>query len=220
MPINRPFEKLLEIPSVIPVFPLPGVLLLPRGELPLNIFEPRYVSMIDDAMKSDRLIGILQPAISQPPMGVQPALEDVGCLGKISQLAETGDGRYILNLTGIIRFRVADELSAVTPYRKCRIDSSEFEGDLAPGDEEAVDRQGLIQAFKRFAKLKELQVDWSGVQAAPTEALVNSLAMMSPFGAADKQALLEATDLRVRVATLIAIADMAGSDDAGSSTLH
>ena len=217
MPLNRVYAGIAELPTTAPVFPLPGVLLLPRGELPLNIFEPRYLTMIDDALRSDRLIGMIQPALAEPQRGPRPKLEEIGCLGRITQIAETGDGRYVLNLTGVARFRVVEELVTVSPYRRCQIDVTPFAHDLAPdAGANAVDRGLVIQAFHEFARVRELQVDWTGVEAAPTEALVNMLSMMSPFDPADKQALLAAIDLEARARALIAIADPSSTP----KTLH
>jgi Lon protease-like protein len=220
MPLNRPYAGIADLPTVVPVFPLEGVLLLPRGELPLNVFEPRYIAMIDDAIKSNRLIGMIQPA-NTVGLARKSDLESVGCLGRITQLAETGDGRYILSLTGVGRFRVIEELAATTLYRQCNIDTSDFQGDLAPAGVEGVDRAKLVQAFRAFAKARDLKIDWAGVQSTPIEVLVNTLSMMSPFGPADKQLLLEAPDLGARALALIAIADQGVSPaDAKPTTLH
>ena len=221
MSINRPYENIGEIADVIPVFPLPGVLLLPRGQLPLNIFEPRYVAMIDDALKSHRLVGMIQPATMAT--GPVPALQPVGCTGRLTQIAETGDGRYLLTLSGIARFRVVRELSSTTLYRQCQVDYSEFEADLgeAQGGTD-VDRAGVIEALKKFAKARNLQVDWKEIDRAHNEMLVNALSMISPFGSAEKQALLEARDLKARAEVLVAITEMelARAGGAGSSTLQ
>ena len=217
MPINRAYAGIAELPTTVPVFPLPGVLLLPRGELPLNIFEPRYLAMIDDALRSDRLIGMIQPAIAAPQRGPRPKLEEFGCLGRITQFAETGDGRYVLGLTGVARFRIIEELVTVSPYRRCQIDVAPFAHDLAPDvGASAIDRASVIQAFREFARARELQVDWQGVEAAPTEDLVNMLSMMSPFDPAEKQTLIEAIDLQARARALISIADPASAP----KTLH
>lgn len=220
MPLNRPYASVGDLPVVAPVFPLPGVMLLPRGELPLNIFEPRYLAMIDDAVKGDRLIGMIQPATDGNRLAARPELESVGALGRITQLAETGDGRYILNLTGVIRFRVAEELATTTLYRQCRLDVGSFAADLEPADEDSVDRPELILAFHRFARAKSLQVDWSAVEQAPTEALVTSLSMMSPFGPGERQALLEAKTLADRAKLLIAFADPDSDAETKPATLH
>lgn len=209
MSINKPYQSADELPDVIPVFPLPGVMLLPRAQLPLNIFEPRYMAMIDDALKSHRLIGMIQSALDANPNARNPAPEKVGCLGRITQISETGDGRYMLNLTGVARFRIAEELTVMTPYRQVRADYAPFTSDFTPrAGEEAVDREAVLDALRRFADNRQLKIDWDSIKAAPTEALVNGLSMMSPFGAAEKQALLEAPDLKQRAEVLIAATEI------------
>lgn len=221
MPLNRLYASLSELPRVAPVFPLSGVLLLPRGELPLNIFEPRYVAMIDDAMKGDRMIGMIQPLLASGDHGQRPDLEQVGCLGRITQLAETGDGRYILNLTGVIRFRTIEEMPSIRPYRQCRIDLDEFQDDLSMASGGmAVDRTYLIKTLRAFAEAKKLNVEWSAIDSATTEQIVNTFAMMGPFSSADKQALLEAFDFSSRADRLLAAAGIAGTGaKPGSSRL-
>ena len=146
MPINASYRGPGELPEVIPVFPLPGALLLPRGQMPLNIFEPRYLAMVDDAMRSGhRLIGMIQPDLSQTARRDRPTLFHVGCVGRITQLAESGDGRYLLELTGVTRFRVAEELSVTTPYRQCRVDYSSFIDDFTArkGETRSIARRWL-----------------------------------------------------------------------------
>ncbi len=222
MPLNAPYVQLAEVPTSVPVFPLAGALLLPRGELPLNIFEPRYLAMIDDALKSDRVIGVIQPALTAANDEPAPALLSVGCLGRISQWAETGDGRYILNLTGVARFKVEREIESGALYRRCLVTSRPFATDLQPGHgEEDVDRMALISAFRAFARARNLEVNWTAVEETATEALVTMLSMMGPFGAQDKQTLLEAPDLRVRAQMLIGIATSGGErEKPRAPTLH
>jgi len=208
MAINKPYESIDALPSVIPVFPLQGVLLLPRGQLPLNIFEPRYLAMIDDSMKSHRLIGMVQPSAGWSEAAERPELERIGGVGRITQVAETGDGRYMINLTGIARFRIDEELSVVTPYRQCRVDYAEFARDLVAGAaEEAVDRPAVLRALQAFADANGLKIDWQGIEQAGNEALVNALSMMCPFGPREKQALLEAADPKSRAEVLIAVTE-------------
>lgn len=210
MPINAEYRGPGELPEVIPVFPLPGALLLPRGQMPLNIFEPRYLAMVDDAFRDGhRLIGMIQPDVTHSPSETNPVLFRVGCVGRITQLAETGDGRYILELTGVSRFRVVEELTVLTPYRQCKVDFFAFTDDFtARKGEEAVDRQALLDVLTDFLKANNLKVDWEGIESAPNEALVNALAMMSPYGPAEKQAMLEAPDLKTRAEILIAVTEM------------
>ncbi|MGH6768482.1 MAG: LON peptidase substrate-binding domain-containing protein [Xanthobacteraceae bacterium] len=199
-----------ELPDVIPVFPLPGALLLPRGQMPLNIFEPRYLAMIDDAFRSGlRLIGMIQPDPAHPGTDEKPNLYRIGCVGRITQLAETGDGRYLIQLTGVARFRIVEECTVATPYRQCSVDYEPFVDDFsARKGENDVDRESLLQALKDFLQANNLKADWDGIENAPNEALVNALAMMSPYGAAEKQALLEAPDLRTRAELLVAVTEI------------
>ena len=206
------------LPASIPVFPLAGALLLPRGELPLNVFEPRYLAMIDDAMKAARIIGMIQPDESKGAVGDHPTLHRIGCVGRITQLNETGDGRYLITLTGIARFEIVAELSVTTPYRQCRVDYS-FDQDFVPrAGEEDVDRTALLSTLKAFLEANKLEADWGDIRAAPTEALVNGLSMMSPYGPREKQALLEAPDLKTRAETLIAVTEITLAQREGSET--
>jgi Lon protease-like protein len=192
------------------VFPLPGALLLPRGQMPLNIFEPRYLEMVDDALRDGhRMIGIIQPDAAHSQSEEHPRLFRIGCVGRITQFGETGDGRYILELTGIARFQVVEELTVLTPYRQCKVDFFPFVDDfVARKGEEDVDRDAVLDTLTKFLKANSLKVDWDGIRAAPNEALVNALAMMSPYGPAEKQALLEAPDLKTRAEILIAVTQM------------
>ncbi len=206
---HRPIITPSDVPEVVPVFPLSGALLLPRAELPLNIFEPRYLAMIDDALAGDRLIGMVQPDESQPDDDRGPALFKVGCLGRLSQFGESGDGRYLITLTGVCRFKVLEELAADTPYRQFRIDATAFAQDFdANAGEDAVDRTALLKALAAFLEANKLEADWDGIEQAGTETLVNALSVMSPYGALEKQALLEATDLKSRAEMLVAITQM------------
>jgi Lon protease-like protein len=214
--MNVHYRDPQELPDIIPVFPLAGALLLPRAQMPLNIFEPRYLAMTDDAMTGARLIGMVQPDDKKAASPAGPALYATGCAGRITQFAESGDGRYLITLTGISRFRVRQELSVTTPYRQCRVDFAAFKDDLVPRfGEDAVDREQLLQTLRDYLKANDLQADWQDINQAPTEALVNGLAMMSPYGAREKQALLEAPDLKSRAEVLIALTEMAlaKSDD-------
>jgi uncharacterized protein len=210
MTMNAVYRGPGDVADVIPVFPLPGALLLPRGQMPLNIFEPRYLAMVDDALRSgQRLIGMIQPDTAHPGAPDKPQLFNIGCVGRITQFAETGDGRYLIQLTGISRFRVAQELSVTTPYRQCRVSYVPFADDfVARKGEEAVDRAALLEALSAFLKANKLKADWEGIENAPNEALVNALAMMSPYGPAEKQALLEAPDLKTRAEILVAVTEI------------
>ena len=209
MTMNVVYKGPQDCPGEIPVFPLPGALLLPRGQMPLNIFEPRYLAMVDEALRTDRVIGMIQPDAEQAEHAMTPRLYPVGCAGRITQFAETGDGRYLISLTGIGRFRVTEEVAAPNLYRRCRVDFGPFEADFhARAGEEAVDRAGVLKALKDFVDANDLKVDWKGIEEAPNEALVNALCMMSPFGPREKQAMLEAPDLKTRAEVLIAVTEI------------
>jgi hypothetical protein len=175
--------------------------------MPLNIFEPRYVAMIDDALRSGlRLIGMIQPDTAHPGSESRPNLYKIGCVGRITQISETGDGRYLLSLTGIARFRIEEELNVDSPYRQCRVSYAPFVDDFtARKGEDEVDRKSLLRALADFLKANDLKADWEGIENAPNEALVNALAMMSPYGSAEKQALLQAPDLKTRAEILVAM---------------
>ena len=210
MPMNVTYHGPGDLADVVPVFPLAGALLLPRGQMPLNIFEPRYLAMVDDALRSGRrLIGMIQPDPAHPGPENRPTLFRIGCVGRMTQFAESGDGRYLIQLTGIARFRIDHELEVSTPYRQCRVSYMDFVGDFtARKGEEEVDRGSLLRALSDFLKANDLKADWQGIENAPNEALVNALAMMSPYGTAEKQAMLEAPDLKTRAEILIAVTEI------------
>ncbi|WP_137129315.1 LON peptidase substrate-binding domain-containing protein [Rhizobium sp. FY34] len=203
---NARYVKREDLPETVPVFPLAGALLLPGGQLPLNVFEPRYLAMFDAALAGNRLIGVLQPALGEPE-GFKPALSPVGCIGRITSFAETGDGRYITSISGICRFRVMEEVGEGHPFRTVRL--MPFMSDLSADDDEGqVNRQELLRVFRAYLDANKLEADWASVELAGNRTLVNSLSMMSPFGPAEKQALLEAPDLKTRADTLIAITEI------------
>ncbi len=205
-----------DMPAIIPVFPLAGALLLPRGQMPLNVFEPRYLAMVDDALRGHRLIGMVQPEGGE--VRGRPPLYPLGCAGRVTSFAETGDGRYLVTLTGVARYTIVEEMSVITPYRQCRVDFSAFVRDFAEdASSENVDRAGLLRTLRNFADAHDLSVDWKGIDDAPNDALVNALSMMSPFGPKEKQALLEAADLKSRADVLIAIAEVELARSAGNA---
>jgi len=210
MPMNTHYRGPIDLPGVIPVFPLPGALLLPRGQMPLNIFEPRYLAMVDDALRDGhRLIGMIQPDAVHGDDTGPPPLYTIGCVGRITELAESGDGHYLIELTGISRFRIEEELKVSTAYRQCRVTYAPFADDfVARKGEDAVDRAALLDALREFLDANNLNADWEGIEKAPNEALVNALSMMSPYGPAEKQALLEAPDLKARAEILVAITEI------------
>lgn len=209
MGMNAVYRGPEDCPSVIPVFPLPGALLLPRGQMPLNIFEPRYLSMVDEALRTDRIIGMVQTDADNDPSSLMPKLYSVGCAGRITQLAETGDGRYLITLIGVARFRLEEELPPANLFRSCRVNFEPFSRDFtARAGETEVDREGVLKALRDFVESAHVKVDWRGIEEAPNEALVNALCMMSPFGVREKQALLEAPDLKTRAEVLIALTEI------------
>jgi hypothetical protein len=207
---NARYVKREDLPEVVPVFPLTGALLLPGGQLPLNIFEPRYLAMFDAALASNRLIGVIQPALvegAEAGEPSRPALSSVGCVGRITSFAETGDGRYITSITGVCRFRLIEEVGSAEPYRIGKF--APFMSDLSEEDDEAtVNRGELLRVFRAYLDANKLEADWDSIERAGNRTLVNSLSMMSPFGPAEKQALLEAPDLKTRADTLIAITEI------------
>jgi Lon protease-like protein len=187
--------------------------------MPLNIFEPRYLAMMDEALKTDRIIGMVQPDADNDPNTTVPKLYRVGCAGRITQFAETGDGRYLITLIGVARFRIEEELPPIDLFRRCRVSFEPFTPDFtARAGESEVDRAGVVKALRDFVDAVHVKVDWRGIEEAPNEALVNALCMMSPFGIREKQALLEAPDLKSRAEVLIALTEIelarssAGSD--------
>jgi len=203
-----------DLPAVIPVFPLAAALLLPRADMPLNIFEPRYLAMVDAALAGDRVIGMVQPDEQAPATAFGPTLLTAGCAGRITSFAETGDERYLINLTGIARFRIVEEVTTATPFRRCRVSAASFAADFA-AVADLVDRDSVLRTFSAYLAAHNLDADWESIGRASNETLVNALAMMAPFGPAEKQALLEAPDLRARAETLIAITELSLAGEAG-----
>lgn len=209
----RVYRKVSELPAAIPVFPLGGALLFPRAVLPLNIFEPRYLAMVDAALASHRLIGMIQPAAMFGPNASleddRPPLARIGCAGRITAFQETDDGRYLIVLSGMIRFTLGDELPAGAPYRVFRTDWSPFAHDLSGEhnlDESA--RTRLLEALKNYLRRGEFKADWSAVEASPLDSLINSLSAGCPFTNAEKQALLEARTIEERCTALITLLEM------------
>jgi len=194
--------KLDDLPSTIPVFPLGSVILLPRSNLPLNIFEPRYLQMVKDSRANHSLIGMIQPLDAADKSSV-PATYGIGCVGKITDFDETKDGRNIIRLTGLCRFEVQTELNVMTPYRQIQANWQTFSADLRPPKTKApLDRDELMTALKAYLKMKGLAADYEGINTAPDDVLINTLSMIIPFGIPEKQALLEAADTTERAETL------------------
>ena len=197
--------KITDLPSVLPIFPLPGALLLPRARLPLNLFEPRYLQMFDDALKTDaRLIGMVQPNEVAGRDG--NGLHMIGCAGRITQFSETEDGRYMMTLGGVSRFRVIKEVEGFSPYRKCEVNWDGFDRDLGDVEQDVVfDRKPFLNQLNKYFEAKGLSADWETLEEAEDELLINSLSMMMDFEPEDKQALLEAPSLSTRRETLVTL---------------
>jgi uncharacterized protein len=213
------YNTIDDLPDTLDVFPLSGVLLLPRGQLPLNVFEPRYLALVDTALSGTRLIGVIQPTQNEEKV-LKPTLAAVGCAGRLTGYRENEDGRYIITLSGIARFRVAEELETDTPYRRVRADFRPFLDDLVAADETDFPRERLVGALKDYLTRRDLKADWKSVLSAPPETLVNALAMLCPFEPAEKQALLEAPSWPERVDTLIALLEMANAGPQGPVSLN
>ncbi len=213
--------KPIDLPETIPVFPLPGALLLPRARLPLHIFEPRYLQMIEDCMKTQsRLIGMIQPRevpMAQSAGGSEKRLQAIGCAGRLTGFSETEDGRYMITLSGISRFRVVAEAEGFTPYRRCIVDWANFSRDLGDTEADAAFRRDdFMGLLGRYFQAMDLSTDWSSLKEAEPELLINSLSMLCPMAPEDKQALLEAPSLATRRETLVTLMEFAlrgGSDD-------
>ena len=198
-----------DLPQRIPVFPLGGALLLPRADLPLNIFEPRYLAMIDQALSTDRLVGMIQPGTGHEAEDA-PELMKVGCVGRITSYAEAADGRMLVTLTGVCRFQLVDELAATTPYRQVIANYHPFAADLASGTGASeVNRPALLKIFRDYLSANDMSADWGEVDQAPTEVLVNTLSLLAPYPPQEKQALLEAPDLKTRADVLVALTEVA-----------
>ena len=220
----RRYQTTTDLPGELAVFPLVGAILLPRALLPLNIFEPRYLRLFDDTMRSSRLVGIIQPVGEGGPTGSpqerSAALRDIGCVGRVTTYQEHDDGRLTIVLAGVTRFRVVEERKVEQPYRVLSVDFSAYAADLEAGfGEGEVDRERLLDTLRRYLAQRNLKTDWSAVTRTGSEQLVNWLSVASPFGAGEKQALLEAATLKDRAEVLITLAEMelaAGGSDPGS----
>ncbi|WP_456390868.1 LON peptidase substrate-binding domain-containing protein [Profundibacter sp.] len=195
------------LPDILPLFPLSGAVVLPRARLPLNIFEPRYLAMFEDVLKTrERLIGMIQPVDKE----AEGALHGVGCAGRVTSFTETDDGRYMISLTGVSRFRFLNKVEGFVPYLQANIDWQEFTRDLGGAEhDDGFDRDGFLVLLERFFAVEELDTDWDNLKKAETEMLVNSLSMLAPFSPEDKQALLEAKTLSARRQTLLTLMEFA-----------
>lgn len=204
---------LADLPDLIPIFPLPGALLLPRARLPLNIFEPRYLAMLEDTLKTqNRLIGMIQPVVGPEDRksAEPPRLHRIGCAGRVTAFQETEDGRYLITLTGLARFRISDVEDGFAPYRRARVNWADFERDLGRAEvDPGFDRSAFLDVLSRFFEAAQLSSDWDSLREADVELLVNSLSILCPFDPEERQALLEAPTLANRRETLVTLMEFA-----------
>jgi uncharacterized protein len=215
------------MPEVLAVFPLRGAILLPRASLTLNVFEPRYLALVDHALAGDRMIGVLQPGPEagnvESPTGKTFPLRRVGCAGRITSFTESEDGRVVIALAGLARFAVTSDIAGDAPFRVCQVDFAPYAKDFIAGHgEDNVDRPRLIATLRSYLLANNLNADWDRINNASSERLVNTLSILSPYGPEEKQALLEAPDLRTRAEALVALAEMelAARDDGSGTSLQ
>jgi uncharacterized protein len=225
--VTERYRSAADMPKRLPVFPLRGAILLPRASLTLNVFEPRYLALVDHALAGDRLIGVVQPGgdagTAESPPGKSFALRRVGCAGRIAGFNENEDGRVVVTLAGIARFALGGDVDTTDPFRVCRVDFAPYPTDFDCGHgEEDVDRPRLIATLRNYLVANNLNADWDRINSASTERLVNTLAILSPYGPEEKQALLEARDLRARGEALVALAEMelAARDDGSGTSIQ
>ena len=221
--LKRPASP-ADLPKSVPLFPLTGALLLPFSHRPLNVFEPRYVEMVDAALRGDRMIGLIQPedTSEESPKGRTP-LQQIGCLGRLTHFEESGEGRYFIILEGVTRFRLVHELTVMTPYRQGTISGAEFDHDFTRDfGEDAVNRERFIRLMRDYAEFASIELNWEEIERTGTADLVNFCCMVGPYGAAEKQALLEATTLEQRAETLIAMTEyeIARGGSSGAAPLN
>jgi Lon protease-like protein len=206
--LKRP-QSAADLPRSVPLFPLSGALLLPFSHRPLNIFEPRYIEMVDAALRGDRLIGLIQPEDTEEesPRGRSP-LQAIGCLGRLTHFEESGEGRYFIILEGVTRFRLSQELTVMTPFRQGAIDAEEFASDFERDfGEDRVDRTRFVKMMRDYAEFANIELNWEEIEQTGTADLVNFCCMVGPYGPAEKQVLLEAKTLEQRAETLIAMTE-------------
>ena len=222
-PTDR-YRRPADLPPRIPLFPLRGAILLPRATLPLNVFEPRYLEMLDDVMSGDRLIGIVQPDQDggpeddeESPLDQEVGLRNVGCVGRVTSYQEVEDERLLITLTGIMRYDIIDEAETELPYRVASVSYDRYAADLNEGlGEDQVDRANLLRVLRSYLDANRLEADWSAIQRASSEFLINALCVMCPYGPEEKQALLEAEDLKRRADVLVALAEMELASSGGN----
>ncbi|WP_395648367.1 LON peptidase substrate-binding domain-containing protein [Terricaulis sp.] len=206
------YRKPADLPQTVALFPLSGAILFPRGVLALNVFEPRYLNMVDDALGAERLIAVIQPATGEENEAI-PALCNVGTIGRITTFSETDDGRYLITLTGVCRFDLEQEIKSGTPYRQALVSYDEYAADFSASPGVGIDRAGLIASLKDYARSRGYAVDWEAVDQAPIETVVNVASQVCPFDPAAKQALLEAPTLEDRSSALIALVEWGSAGD-------
>jgi len=215
----NPFDPTFDqLPEIVPIFPLTGVLLLPRGKLPLNVFEPRYLAMTEDALSGNRMIGIIQPSDPQCRASVPPVYP-IGCAGRITSFSETDDGRYLITLTGVCRFETVRELPIVRGYRRVDVSWERFAADLEESGPALFDRARLVEGLKTYFKIQGISANWDAIDSTPDERLVTSLAMICPFEPSEKQALLECGSLSERASMMVAIIEMSVLDKRSGDTM-
>ena len=219
----KTYNSIVELPNRLAVFPLTGAVLFPQTQLPLNIFEPRYIQMIDEVLSTpDRIMGMIQPNLSETDLKSNE-LKKVGCAGRISSFSETGDGRYLVTLTGLIRFEVAQELDTTTPYRQIMTNYENYQEDLKPSNTENIDRKNLLVLIKKYLEQKNLLIDWEIIEQSPTEQLINYSGVLVPFEPEEKQLLLETKTLLDRCKVLESLFQsyqFQNTQDTNSTKLH
>lgn len=227
MGLTDRYRNATDLPKVLPLFPLRGAILLPRASLTLNVFEPRYLALVDHALAGNRLMGVVQPAPDagpgESPPGKSFPLRRVGCAGRIFSFTESDDGRVAVSLAGVARFVVVRDIDGEEPFRMCQVDFAPYEEDFVGGcGEDDVDRPRLIATLRSYLLANNLNADWERINSASSERLVNTLSILSPYGPEEKQALLEAPDLRARAEALVALAEMelAATDDGSGTSLQ
>lgn len=221
MSLIERYRSAADLPQRLPVFPLRGAILLPRANLPLNVFEPRYLAMLDEVISGSRVLGVVQPATDanpkESPTDPSASLKRIGCAGRVTAYQETDDGRLMITLTGLCRFEIEKEEPSGAPFRTMHVSYAKFIADLSPSTgENDVDRHGLLNVLRHYLEEKRLSTDWTAIQRASSEFLVNTLSIISPYGAEEKQALLEAQDLKSRAEVLVALAEMELATHGGS----
>ena len=208
-------KQFFDLPASLPLFPLGGVLLLPYGRLPLNIFEERYLAMADDALRSERLIGVIQPSNEAESQQKFPPLYETGCAGRITAFSETDDGRYLVTLLGVCRFNIVQEIDSTRGYRRVVPNWGPFRADIEKPDKFEMDKERLLVALKVYFEKKTIDADWKAINSMNNIQLITTLAMICPFDATEQQALLVAENIEDRASTMISLLEMANHEEDG-----